>query len=100
MTLRTQASDGQVRTNMATVKFDMRDPETKATVEGWTDNTEYTIRTGMGPRRALAEVVEAPEEPEPESEDAGMEMEHEMPPPSPSSSAGATAVKKAMGATR
>ena len=85
---------------MATVKLDMRDPETKAIVEGWADDTEYTIRTGTGPSRAIAEVVEAPEETG--EEDTEMEMEGGMAPPSQSTSPGATAVKKAMtmGATR
>ena len=74
---------------MATVKFDMRDPETKAVVEGWADNTEYTILTGAGPARSIAQVVDTAVEEEP-IEEPGEEV---VPPPGPA------AVKKAMGAT-
>lgn len=28
---------------MANLKFDMTDPETKATVQGWEDGTDYTV---------------------------------------------------------
>lgn len=80
---------------MATVKLDMRDPDTKAVVNGWADDTEYTIRTGSGPNRAIAEVVESPEEEETTTPETETESEGGMTPPT---SAGASAVKKAMGA--
>lgn len=98
MTLHIKGSDGQVGSTMATVKLDMRDPVTKEVVSSWADNTEYTIRTGVGPNRAIAEVVEAPEEPEGEEmEGEETETESEMPTPGPASSPGATVMKKAMG---
>lgn len=46
------------------VKLDMKDPATKAVVDGWADNTEYVIKTGAGLNRATAEVVEPEEEEE------------------------------------
>ena len=49
------------------IKLDMKDPATKAVVDGWADNTEYVIRTGSGPNRATAEVVEPEESPEEET---------------------------------
>lgn len=67
------------------VKLDMKDPATKAIVDGWTDNTEYVIRTGAGPTRATAEVVDTEEE-----EPAAPEETSEAP--------GPAAVKAAMGA--
>lgn len=69
---------------MATVKFDMRDPETKATVAGWAPDTEYVVRTTANPATGMAETVET-EEAEPESPESG-------------ESAGPAAVKSAMGA--
>lgn len=58
---------------MATVKFDMRDPETKKVVDGWADDTEYTIRTGIGRDRAMATVIE------PEAEEAELPEEEAIP---------------------
>jgi hypothetical protein len=55
---------------MATVKLDLRDPATKAVVDGWEDDTEYVIRTGEGPNRAVCEVVDTEEE-EPAPEEGG-----------------------------
>lgn len=41
--------------------FDMADEGVKAMVDGWADSTEYTatvtIKTGAGPQRNVAEVV-------------------------------------------
>ena len=71
---------------MTTVKLDMRDPATKAAVDGWADNTEYVIKTGAGPNRATAMVVE-PEE----------SMEEEEAPEEGASEPGPAAVKSAMG---
>lgn len=68
------------------VKLDMKDPATKAVVDAWADNTEYVIRTGAGPNRATAEVVE-PEEEEPEAPETPAEG---------ASAPGPSAVKAAM----
>jgi len=70
---------------MTTVKLDMKDPATKAVVDGWADNTEYVIRTGAGPNRAMAEVVKPEESPEEEAPEEG------------ASEPGPAAVKSAMG---
>lgn len=68
---------------MATVKFDLSDPETKATVSAWDPNTEYTVQTTDDPATGIAEVIT-----EPEAEPAG----------TPEAGApGPAAVKAAMG---
>jgi hypothetical protein len=75
----------------STVTLDMADPATKALVDGWADNTEYTVtmtvRTGAGAKRNQLEVVGPVEEtePEPEVEEA------------PTESPGPAAVQQAMG---
>lgn len=50
---------------MATLKFDMTDPETKATVESWAPNTEYTVVTGETPTGIVQTVDEEVEPAEP-----------------------------------
>jgi len=67
------------------IKFDMTDPETKATVDAWADLTEYTIVTGEGANRHIVEVVG----------DEMEDLEEELPAESP----GPAAVTRAMGAT-
>jgi len=65
---------------MANVKFDMNDPETKATVAGWDPNTEYVVRTTDKPASGMAvtveeeepETPEAPENPGPAAVKAAM----------------------------
>jgi len=75
---------------MTTVKLDMKDPATKAVVDGWADNTEYVIRTGAGPNRATAEVVD--------TEESDTEGEGEAPgaPEAGAGGPGPAAVKAAM----
>lgn len=50
------------------VTLDMADPATKQLVDGWADNTEYTVtmtvRTGAGAKRNQLEVVGPVEETE------------------------------------
>lgn len=70
---------------MPTVKFDMSDPETKAVVDGWADNTEYTIRTGEGATRFIAEVLDE----EMDEENVAEDVEEAGPP-------GPRAIKNAM----
>lgn len=74
----------------STLNLDMADPATKQLVDGWADNTEYTVtmtvKTGAGAQRHVATVVgpvEA-EEPEPVEEEA------------PTEAPGPAAVKQAM----
>lgn len=78
----------------STLTFDMKDPETKALVDGWADNSDYTVtltvRTGTGPRRNVATVVGPIEETEAEVEEEVVEEEAEAAP-------GPAAVSAAMG---
>lgn len=67
---------------MAALKFDMNDPETKATVQGWEDGVDYTVT--MEDSQAGTAVYE----PEGTAEPAA-------PPAAP----GPAAVKAAIGAT-
>jgi hypothetical protein len=46
------------------IKFDMKDPETKATVGGWDAETEYVVKTGDDPTTGVVD-AEEPEEAEP-----------------------------------
>lgn len=52
---------------MATLKFNMADPETKAAVAGWAPNTEYAVTTTDDPASGIVEEVVN----EPEGEAAG-----------------------------
>lgn len=72
----------------STMVFDRSDPGVKKMVDGWADNTEYEaavkIRTGAGPQRNVAEVIEfipedAEESPETETEEEPMSMKGKMP---------------------
>lgn len=65
---------------MANVKFDMNDPETKATVAGWAPNTEYVVRTTDNPASGMAVTVD----------------EEEAETPAPPENPGPAAVKSAM----
>lgn len=47
---------------MATLKFDMTDPQTKATVGTWTPNTEYSVQTTDDPTSGVVEDVEGENE--------------------------------------
>ena len=55
---------------MATLKFDMSDPETKATVSGWDANTQYTVETGDDPTSGVVTSA-GPEEEEPTTPEEG-----------------------------
>lgn len=57
---------------MTTIVFDMADPDIKALIDGWADDTEYTVtlkvRTGAGENRNVASVIDVQAE-EMESEE-------------------------------
>lgn len=72
---------------MASIKFDMNDPETKATVQGWEDGAEYTVT--MEDSQAGTATYE--EEPAAEEEAAPAAPAATEPGPGPA------AVAKAMG---
>ena len=55
---------------MATIKFDLTDPSTKAVVESWEPNTQYGVLTGDNPADGTAETVEEETEPEQASAEA------------------------------
>lgn len=72
----------------STMVLNMADPGVKKIVDGWADNTEYEatvkIRTGAGPQRNVAEVIEfipedAEESPETETEEEPMSMKGKTP---------------------
>jgi len=48
------------------VIFDMTEPDTKALIDGWADNTEYTVsirlKTGAGENRNVAQALEVTDE--------------------------------------
>lgn len=68
---------------MATLKFDMSDPETKAAVAGWDPNTQYTVETGEDPTSGVVT-------------EAGLEEEEPMGETHPGGSPGRAAMKAAM----
>lgn len=80
----------------STLTLDKSDPDVKKLVDGWADDTEYTvtmtIRTGAGDKRNVA-TVESVEEQEPEAPDD----ETAEPAESGEESPGVEAVKSAMG---
>lgn len=62
--------DGQVQSYMANVKFDMNDPETKATVGSWADGETYPI-TMVSSAAGTGTYEEVEEEAAPPAEGAG-----------------------------
>lgn len=79
------------QTLMANVKFDMTDPETKATVAGWEDGAEYNV-TMVSSKAGTATF----EEPGVEEEEAAP-AEGEAAPPAPGPAAVSAALGSAMG---
>ena len=63
----------------STLTFDTSEPDTKALVDGWADDTEYTVtvrlKTGSGEARNAATVLELTDESEtaPVEEEGGVE---------------------------